>query len=109
MRVKTALHFLQAGYTLSIRRSRLHLQHKMAFMEFQQSRITHFAKFNGQSAALDGEIVGELLTGERNIKFIGSVRLRLGRKIGHELCSRCPLAHMGNLFTQHQIFACQLT
>ena len=101
--------FLQTGHTRSIRLSGLHLQHKMALLEFQQSFITHFAEFNGQSAAFDREFVGELLTGNRNIKFLGSVRLRLGRKIGHELCSRCPLAHMGNLFTQHQIFACQLT
>ena len=80
----------------------------MALLEFQQSFITHFAKFNGQSAALDGEIVGELLTGERNVKYIGSMLLRLSGEIGHELCSRCSLTHMGNLFAKHQIFACHL-
>ena len=87
----------------------LHLQHKMAFVEFQQSLITHFTEFNGQSAALDGEIVSELLTGKRNIKFIGSAFLRLSGEIGHNLCSCCPLPHMRNLFAEQQIFACQLS
>lgn len=79
----------------------LHLQHKMALVEFQKSLITHFTEFNGQSAALDSEIVGELLTGKRNIKFIGSAFLRLSGEIGHNLCSCCPLPHMRNFFAEH--------
>ena len=51
----------------------LHLQHKMAFVEFQQSLITHFTEFNGQSAALDSEIVGELLSGKRNRELAAAI------------------------------------
>ena len=32
----------------------------MALVEFQQSLITHFTEFNGQSAALDGAAHGAL-------------------------------------------------
>ena len=81
----------------------------MALVEFQQSLITHFTEFIGQSAALDGEIVGELLTGKRDVKFLGSDFLRLSGEIGHNLCSCCPLPHMRNLFAEHQIFVCQLS
>ena len=79
------------------------LEKKVAFMKVKQALIPHFPKLQRQSTALHAEIIRKLLAGERNVEFIAAPALRLGGKIGHELCPRCALAHMGELFIEPQV------
>lgn len=81
----------------------------MAFMKVKQALIPHFSKLQRQSAALHAEIIRKLLAGEWNVEFIATPTLRLGGKIGHQLCPRCALAHVGELFVELQVLLRQLT
>ena len=72
-------------------------------MKVKQALIPHFAKFHGQSAALHAEIIRKLLTRERNVELIDAAPLGLGGKIGHQLCTRRALAHVGELFVEPQV------
>ena len=75
----------------------------MAFVKVEQALTAHFSKLQRQSAALHAEIIRKLLAGERNVEFIAAPALRLSGKIGHELCPRRALAHMGELFVEPQV------
>ena len=73
----------------------LYLQNEMVFMKIQQTLIPHFPKLQRKSAALHREVIRKLLSGKGNIKFIFSEPLCLCGKIGHQLCARCALPHVG--------------
>ena len=79
----------------------------MAFVKVEQALIPHFSKLHGQPAALHTEVIRKLLAGERNVEFIAAPALRLGGKIGHELCPGGALAHVGELFVEPQVLLCQ--
>ena len=76
-------------------------------MKVKQALIPHFSKLQRQSTALHAEIIRKLLAGEWNVEFIATPALRLGGKIGHQLCPRCALAHVGELFVEPQVLLCQ--
>ena len=82
----------------------LYLQNEMVFMKIQQTLIPHFPKLQRKSAALHCEVIRKLLSGKWNIEFIFSEPLCLCGKIGHQLCARCALPHVGQLFAEAQIF-----
>ena len=79
----------------------------MAFVKVEQALIPHFSKLHGQSAALHTEVIRKLLAGERNVELVATPALRLGGKIGHELCPGGALAHVGELFVEPQVLLCQ--
>lgn len=76
---------------------------KMAFVKVEQALIPHFSKLHGQPAALHTEVIRKLLAGERNVEFIDAPALRLGGKIGHQLCPGGALAHVGEFFVEPQV------
>ena len=86
----------------------LYLQNEMVFMKIQQTLIPHFPKLQRKSAALHREVIRKLLSGKGNIKFIFSEPLCLCGKIGHQLCARCALPHVGQLFAEAEVFLCKL-
>ena len=75
----------------------------MAFVKVEQALIPHFSKLHRQSAALHTEVIRKLLAGERNVELVATPALRLGGKIGHQLCMRRALAHVGELFVEPQV------
>ena len=75
----------------------------MAFVKVEQALIPHFSKLHGQSAALHAEVIRKLLAGERDVELIAAPALRLGGKIGHQLCPGCALAYVGELFVEPQV------
>ena len=77
-------------------------------MKVEQALIPHFSELQRQPAALYAEIIRKLLAGERNVEFIAAPALRLGGKIGHELCPGGALAHVGELFIEPQVLLRQL-
>ena len=86
----------------------LYLQNEMVFMKIQQTLIPHFPKLQRKSAALHREVIRKLLSGKGNIEFIFSEPLCLCGKIGHQLCARCALPHVGQLFAEAEVFLCKL-
>ena len=54
-------------------------------MEIQQAFRFEFAQFCGESAAVHGEVIGQLLAVEGNIEDGGLSALGFGGKIGEEL------------------------
>ena len=76
---------------------------KMAFVKVEQALIPHFSKFQRQPAALYAEIIRKLLAGERNVELVAAPALRLGGKIGHQLCPGGALAHVGEFFVEPQV------
>ena len=90
--------------TVRIRR----FEKKVALVKVKKALIPHFSKLQRQSAALHAEVIRKLLPGERNVKFIAAPALRLGGKIGHELCPRRALAHVGEFFVEPQVLLRQL-
>ena len=78
-------------------------------MKVEQALIPHFSKLQRQSAALHTEVIRKLLAGERNVELVAAPALRLGGKIGHELCPGGTLAHVGELFIEPQVLLRQLT
>ena len=75
----------------------------MAFVKVKQPLIPHFSKLPRQPAALHTKIIRKLLAGERNVELIAAAPLRLGGKIGHQLCARRALTHVGELFVEPQV------
>ena len=73
-------------------------------MKIQQTFIPHFPKLQRKSAALHREVIRKLLSGKGNIEFIFSEPLCLCGKIGHQLCARCALPHVRQLFAEAQVF-----
>ena len=80
---------------------------QMAFVKVEQALIPHFSKLQRQSAALHAEVIRKLLAGERNVELVAAPALRLGGKIGHQLCPGRALAHVGELFVEPQVLLCQ--
>mgnify|MGYP007083411283 FL=1 len=72
-------------------------------MKVEQALIPHFSKLQRQPAALHTEVIRKLLAGERNVELVAAPALRLGGKIGHQLCTRRALAHVGELFVEPQV------
>ena len=72
-------------------------------MKVEQALIPHFSKLHGQSAALHAEVIRKLLAGERDVELIAAPALRLGGKIGHQLCPGRALAHVGEFFVEPQV------
>ena len=79
----------------------------MAFVKIKQALIPHFSELQRQPAAFHAKVIRKLLAGERNVEFIAAPALRLGGKIGHQLCARRALAHVGELFVEPQVLLCQ--
>ena len=77
-------------------------------MKVQKALPAHFPKLKGQAAALYPQIVRKLLPGKGDIEFIAPQPLGLGREVGHQLGPGAALAHVGELFTEAQIFFCKL-
>ena len=46
---------------LFVRKMRLHLQDKMAFMKVEETFSVHFSELERQTAALNRQVIGELL------------------------------------------------
>lgn len=82
-------------------------EQKVAFVKVKKALIPHFSKLHGQPAALHTEVIRKLLAGERDVELIAAPTLRLGGKIGHQLCPRRALAHVGELFVEPQVLLCQ--
>lgn len=83
----------------------LYLQNEMVFMKIQKTLIPHFPKLQRKSAALHREVIRKLLSGKGNIEFIFSEPLCLCGKIGHQLCARCALPHVRQLFAEAEVFS----
>ena len=76
---------------------------EMAKIKKVVARVTLNKKISA-TTTLDAEIIRELLPGEGNVEFVCSEPLRLGGEIGHQLCPRCALAHVRELFAEAQVF-----
>ena len=96
----------KGGFLTRRRRKTVRLRRfekKVALVKVKQALAAHFSKLQRQSAALHAEVIRKLLAGERNVELIAAPALRLGGKIGHQLCPRRALAHVGELFVEPQV------
>ncbi len=79
----------------------------MVFAKLDELLISEPTKLTGHRAAVDGEVVGELLAVEGNVE--GGVPLvpRLTREIGEQLLARGTLGQMFQFPTELEIALCQ--
>lgn len=80
----------------------------MILPKLQYSFVPERAELSGHRAAVNAQIVGELLAVKRDIEFIFSAFRRLRGQIGKQLFARRALAHVAELRVEIKIFAREL-
>lgn len=70
----------------------IHKQFKMVSAGLDESFFLQLSDFCGQTAPVDGQVIGKLLTAERNLEGSAVMDLRLGGQIGEQTvsCSTLP-------------------
>ena len=81
---------------------------KAVFLTFQNTFAAKFSDLCGKSAALDLEIVGELLTVERDIEAIRARELCTEREVSEELIARGALGGDLDALVEAYVLLCNI-